>query len=127
MNYISTWGVYPSVVETVNWVHEEDIEEFYAVTAHGPRVFQCIAEIDSMLVLQYGDKTFRVNPRYYRMVAEPLFKLREEVYIPRKDKNGIILNINWHSKNKAHMYYLMIEGKKYSRRYYEDELRKLDP
>ncbi len=123
MKYVSTWGVY-RYFDNKDMVNQEDWEIFCSL-GPGAKVFECVSEEKDVLGLKYGNKIFQAYSRSYKVVPEPLYKLGEHVYIPRKEKKGIIINIEWHSKNKAHMYFLEIDGKKYSRRYYENELRKL--
>ena len=72
-----------------------------------------------------GKKDFQRYDAYY-FQSKPKYQIGEEVYIPRREENGKIIDMDWHYKNQDHMYFLEINGKKYSRRYYENELRKLN-
>ncbi len=177
MDYMSTWGYCRDYYELEDLIHREN----RSVLDSSERViFECVGSGNDMLVLQYEKEKIPISLSLYEMVAEPRyrigeevyipgiekngkiitiawnlknqihmyilrvvgeknlykydsfslmsiakFQLGEEVYIPRKGKNGKIIEMIWHYKNQAQMYFLEIDGKKNSRRYYENELRKV--
>lgn len=48
-------------------------EDFFALQPNG-KVFQCISTQEGKITLKYGGKIFRVNPKLYKVVREPLYK-----------------------------------------------------
>lgn len=177
MDYISTWGYCYCHFKWEDSFYEEN-KNIFDASEH--IIYECVAMENDMLVIQYGEERVQIPPSSYEIVDTPRYQLGEEVYIPRKRKdgkiysiawnikeqmhiylvetdekkdfqkydaydfqskpkyqigeevyiprreeNGKIIDMDWHFKNQDHMYFLEINGKKYSRRYYENELRKL--
>lgn len=125
MNYLYTWGLY----QCFQGIDDEMVdinnrEEFFALQPNG-KVFQCVSVSNGMLILKYGKKEFRVNPKLYKVVSEPQYKLGEEVEIIKKSVIGQIIEINWHFKDNSPFYFLKIDGKKNKRRYVDCELKKV--
>lgn len=124
MDYTDTWGVYQCFQGTDdNMIDAEDREEFFALKPNG-KVFQCVSMSDGMIKLKYGKKEFRVNPKLYKVVNEPQYKLGEIVEIIEKSSIGQIIDVEWHIKDNAPLYFLEIEGKRSGRRYKEYEVKK---
>ena len=78
---------------------------------------------EGTITLKYGGKEFRVNPRLYRVVNEPKYKLGDKVEIIKKSLIGEIVEVNWHIKDNAPFYFIEIQGKKSGKRYKDCELR----
>ena len=122
MDYTNTWGVYQCFQGTNdNMVDLEDRESFFSINPNG-KVFECVSSAQDMLVLQYGERRFKVNSCLYKMVDEPKFRLKSYVKIVKKSIVGQVIEINWHLKDNEPFYYLEIEGKRSSHRYKENEL-----
>ncbi len=76
--------------------------------------------------MKYGEKVFQVRPQLYRIVKEPFYKVGDKVEIIEKSITGKIIDINWHTKDKASFYFIEIEGKRLKKRYWDCDLRKVD-
>jgi len=121
-NFINTWGLYTWFLEDgYDCFHPEEIGMF---EPNNTRVFYCKNVEDKYLILQYGRKDFRVNPENYKLIEKPKFNYCEAVIVKNQELLGEIEEIQWHYKQEYHIYYLIIDGKRKSRRFYEDELVK---
>ena len=125
MSYINTWGIYQAFQGTHDeLIDEKDRTEFFDIIPNG-KVFECIDEGET-LTLKYGDKTFNVDSQLYKVVSEPEYKIGDNVIIISKAEIAEIIDINWHIKENVPYYFVKENGKKRTRRYYEDELKKID-
>ncbi len=62
------------------------------------------------------------------IIPAPKFAIGQRVRVVLNARNhtpheGIIRNIIWHHKDQRHNYYLVENGKKISKRYYDDDLQ----
>lgn len=122
MNYIDTWGVYQCFTGTnEQLVDAEYRKDFFELKPNG-KVFHCIDMMKEKLVITYGDKTFIVDPKAYKVVKEPKYKIDDMVKIIDNGLDAKIIEIDWHYKDENHIYYLEVQGKRESKRYNEDEL-----
>ena len=119
----NSWGLYPWFIEDgEHLIFPSDLESFKKVSPYG-KVFKCIDEVDGYLVLQYGKDTFRVKSTLYKMVDKPLFEIGCNVKLVKDNtQEGTIEEINWHHKNDMPMYYISINGKRKSTRYFNQDL-----
>lgn len=125
MNYIKTYGIYQCFQGIDDDMVDSDCREnFFALQPNG-KVFQCITVCEDMITLKYGEEVFRVNPKLYKMVREPLYKVGDKVEIIAKSIVGQITDVNWHIKDDAPFYYIDISGKKSGKRYKDFDLRKV--
>ena len=53
-------------------------------------------------------------------VPPPEYRIGQTVMT--KDKRGVVVDIEWHFKDSVPIYFLAFEGKRSSRRYFENEL-----
>ncbi len=65
-----------------------------------------------MITLKYGEKVFRVNPKLYKIVREPLYRVGDKVEIIEKSIVGQIADVNWHIKDHTPFYFVEKEWKK---------------
>ncbi|MDQ8736403.1 DUF6960 family protein [Paenibacillus sp. LHD-38] len=122
--YINTWGLYPWFVEYgVEFLHPDEVGLF---EPNNSKVFFCKDYIDGYLLLQSGTKEFRVKPNNYKLLGSPKYNFGEQVYMKGKELIGTIDEIQWHDKDKKHIFLLTFNGKRKTRRYYEEELSKVD-
>lgn len=122
MSYIKTWGIYQAFQGTDDeLIDEKDRTAFFDIIPNG-KVFECIDE-GEQLTLRYGDKTFNVDSQLYKVVDEPKYKIGDNVIIISNAKIVEIIDINWHIKENISYYYVKENGKKSTRRYYEEELK----
>ena len=126
MHYIDTWGLYQCFQGIDNEMGDADCrEDFFALQPNG-KVFQCILTHEGMIILKYGEKTFRVNPKFYKRVKKPLYKVGDKVEIIDKSLVGQILDVNWHIKDNTPFYFVEVNGKKSGKRYRDCDLKEVD-
>ncbi|RCX18762.1 hypothetical protein DFR58_10431 [Anaerobacterium chartisolvens] len=121
--FINSWGLYPWFIEDGEYlIFPKDIESFKKLSPYG-KVFRCIDEVDGYLVLKYGNETFRVKSDLYKIVDAPFFEIGCNVKLVKDNTQvGTIEEIQWHQKNKVPMYYISINGKQKSTRYFNEDL-----
>lgn len=126
MNYIDTWGLYQCFHGSDDEMVASDCrEDFFALQPNG-KVFQCISTYGEMITLKYGEKIFRVNPKFYKRVREPLYKVGDKVEIIEKSLAGQILDVNLHIKDDEPFYFLEVDGKKRGKRYRDCDLKEVN-
>ena len=64
-------------------------------------------------------------------VPTPKFAIGQKVRVRLSDRNrtaheGTIRDIIWHLKDERHNYYIEEDGRKVSKRYYEDDLERVE-
>ncbi|GKX58673.1 DUF6960 family protein [Leminorella grimontii] len=124
LDFQERWGLYPWFDgDDVNFIHPDDIELARKLLLYG-KVFYCIKQCREFIVLTYGDFSLRVNSCLFKTVRDILFFVGSNVSVVSSlnDKVGTVIDIGWHHKNNEPIYYLSFNGKKSSRRYFEDEL-----
>ncbi len=121
--YKDSWGLYPWFLEEgEHLIFPSDFENFKKLLPYG-KVFKCIDEVAGYLVLQYGKNIFRVRSDLYKIIDKPLFEMGCNVKLAKDNtKKGTIEEINWHYKNEVPMYYISINGKRKSTRYFNQDL-----
>jgi len=117
--YLGTWGLYPWFVENrEHLVYPPDLEKFEKLSPYG-KVFQCVNEDDQYLMLKYKDETFSVKPDLYKQVSAPKINFNDKVRLVEKPNAEVVINeIFWHSDRNEPMYFITIDGKKKSKRYW---------
>lgn len=123
---VDSWGVY-------NWF-EEDGEEFIQQQSRDGfrklkpvgKLFQCIGIDGEYIEILYNNQKFKVKPDLFKPTTHPIFLFGEKVCIKSKEVVGIICDINWHSKESREMYFIEVNGKKKSSRYFSEELQKVE-
>lgn len=117
------WGLYPWFEEDGKELIEPSYrEEFRNLQPYG-KVFLCIGEQDEFIVLQYKNQSFLVEPTLFQIISTPEFTFGQTVSIRRNPEVlGSICEINWHYKREKEMYFIEVNGKKKSSRYFSEEL-----
>lgn len=100
-------------------VAPHDLEGFTALRPNG-KVFQCLGDESGFLVVRYGDRLFHVSQEVVKSVPSPEYRIGQTVIT--KGKYGVVVDIEWHFKDSVPIYFLTFEGKRSSRRYFENEL-----
>lgn len=123
LNLKGTCGLYPWFEEDdVHLIYPEDVDIARKLVLHG-KVFYCAEQYGEFIRIVYGDYSLRVKPQLFQPVRSLHFKFGDLVTVRSSEgKKGTIINIGWHYKSDEPMYYLMFNGKKSSRRYFEQEL-----
>ena len=118
MSYINTWGC----THLAENVIAEDLSK-YNIGA----TVKCIAEEDDILICQHDKETVRILKTGWDERKTPEFYWGETVKIIAKNKLATIELICWHYNEARYFYHLIDDnGKKISKRYYADELKKVD-
>lgn len=126
MDYLNTWGLYQCFQGTDDEMVDSDCREDFFLLRPNGKIFQCISTSEGKLTLKYGEKVFRVNPRLYKIVKEPLHKIGDKVLIMENSLVGQIVDINWHIKDDTPFYHVEVNGKKCGKRYKDCDLKKVD-
>jgi hypothetical protein len=117
-DYIGRWGLFAGHTD---YIHPDDVK-FWKYIFGG--VFHCrgIAK-DSYLMIKYGEFLIRVQPSAYYIIPPLDFYLGDVVTIKKyPEKITRICDVGWHYKRGEPMFFLWVDGKKKSRRYFKDEL-----
>ena len=126
MDYVDTWGLYQCFKGIDDEMVDFDCrEDFFALQPNG-KVFQCISTHEEKITLKYGGKVFQVNPKLYKIVREPLYKMGDRVEIIEKSLVGQISDVHWHIKDDAPFYFVEVGGKKSGKRYWDYDLREVN-
>ena len=127
MSYnVNTKGLYPWFIDDgEELIAPSDLERFKNLSPYG-KVFECIDEDGEYITLKYGEEIYHVKPKLYKQVGASIYPIGSEVRLTIKPEvTGVIIDINWHSKNNAPLYYISVNGKRKSTRYMNDELIKI--
>ncbi len=97
-NFLNAWGVYQS------------------------KVYICKSIQNKHLIIQNGRTELKIQFDDFNRIKEPKYHFGEQVEVMYLEKTGNVEDIYWHYKSEKHIYFLIIDGKKKSRRFYEEEL-----
>lgn len=124
ISFIGTWGLYP-------WFHEHGLDYIHPADAsvvreHHPygRVFECTGTDGDFILLQCHDKehdfSFRARPSLFKPIPQPPAKVADRVMVFSGGdcKTAQIVALSWHSNKGEYMFFLAIDGKRKSRRYW---------
>jgi len=121
---MDTWGLYPWFRESgIDLIHPDDLA---IVQAHSPYCMVCeVVGMDGpYLVMRFDAHQFRGKPELFRAVCPPAFRVGQRVKTkaPRTLKRGAIRGIGWHYRRNEPAFFLEVNGKALSGRYWADEL-----
>ena len=100
-------------------IHPEDVENFKFICGQFV-VFECIGTDGEYIKVKLGSNTYRVKPEIFTELKEPKYKIGDIIRI--KNISATILFNEWHNDKMEHYYYVAVNGKRKSRRYFESEL-----
>lgn len=119
--FIGRFGLFPwSKEDGMGHIHPDDRQAVIDLAPTG-LVFECVSESRPYVVLRYGNQQIRVKPELFRPVENPKKRIGQEVVLKKDGALGTIVDIMWHYKENAHMYFLEINGKKKSKRYWAED------
>jgi len=125
MNFVGKWGLYPWFEEHgIHHVHPDDLEAFRNLMPYG-KVFSCEAA-NQFLLLRYRDKLYRVIPKLFKPIEVPAYNFNDRVIVVADGEEAIIDEITWHHERGEPMFFLMKDGKRRKKRYWANELRRVD-
>jgi hypothetical protein len=117
------WGRYPWFAGTHDdLVHHDDRDALMRFGPYG-RVFVRLADADDWWVIAHGEHHFRVNAVLWKPCEAPRFVPGEVVCVKaRPERSATIREVWWHSNKKCPFYFLTVDGRTSTRRYFEAEL-----
>ena len=125
----SSWGFQPwspehSVYHGTSVIHPDDFERWVEQYPYGG-VFECIGREDGYLVLSTGSSRFRVKPNLFKPIAKEVKPLGTQIVIESKgtSKNASIVDIRWHHQKGEPYYFVEVDGKRLSKRYFNADLK----
>jgi hypothetical protein len=114
--------LYPFVEEWHSkFIHPDDLSSFIALRPTS-KVFEIQWISDSWAKLTYGLQQFRVSPELARPIPSTQFSIGQLVGIRSNNLPAKVVEIMWHFKECRPMYFVVVFGKRKSRRYWDDEL-----
>ena len=117
------WGLYQWFEEHGrDLIHSGSLDDFVNAKPSG-KVFYCRDSKNGYLILEYGKESFSVKPSLFKEVSDPLFQIRQKVTTNTGNIVYIITDINWHFGKNDPFYYLSIDGKKKTKRYFSEDIR----
>lgn len=118
MSFINTWG---AVLEN-EFILSDSVSKYNLGTT-----VKCISEDEEILTCQDDKEIVKLLKTGWVGRPNPDFYWNEKVRIIAKDITARIELICWHYNEKRYFYHLIDEnGKNLSKRYYADELQKVD-
>ena len=126
-NYIGKWMKYPwiSGYSTDVLMHPEEFTKRQGQFSIG--LAHCIAIENEYMVLKTKNDVFRIKySEDVTLLPDPPFIWEEEVCeVERPEVRGIVDDIEWHRVDSEYKYYLIVNGKRKSRRYNQAELQRI--
>ncbi len=102
-------------------VHPDDLDRFRAFVPYG-RVFEVEFLDEQYVCLRYGAAFFRVTPHLLKEVLDLQFRIGDRVKPEGREDVGEIIEAMWHYKVSMPFYFISINGRKSSKRYWDIEL-----
>lgn len=119
---IREWVLYPWFEERgASLVHPDDIGHFRRLVPYG-KVFARIGEEGEYVVLLCGQVATRVKPDLIAAVPAPAFVYGQKVCVEGKGVAGAVVEIGWHHAKRRHFFHLEINGRRYGKRLWEEDL-----
>jgi hypothetical protein len=116
---LSSFGLYPWFAEHGDdLVHPEDQKKLLKLTPYG-KVFELVSSDSDYIELSYGEESYRVKPDLYLPIPEIRHRIGDN--LERHGEDHLVRDIRWHFQKRQVFYLVYVNGKKSSRRYFEDE------
>lgn len=116
----SNWAIYPWAVEAgIDLVHPADLENFKHVV-NSSKVYE-VMEQSEYITLRYDNDCYRVRKKLLKFVPAPKYSFGEVVKIKKNFEDAVITDIMWHYDKQEHYYFVSIDNRKKSKRYFETE------
>ncbi|WP_118975940.1 hypothetical protein [Taibaiella koreensis] len=125
-SYLDKWLLYSRSIGNANshdgLIHPDDLLK---AAQKEPGILECIGEEGEYLILKRLDGvTIRAKAAgIHCVLPSPRFRMGDRVQeIARPGVQGLISGMLWHYKDAACKFFIMVDGKKKSRRYRAEEL-----
>lgn len=126
MDQQQRWFLFPWFEEHgLHHVHPDDLETLRQLAPYG-KVFQDMGSEKEFRRLGYGNVTVRVTKDLLQEISvspRQIYSIGEEVELVGKREVCRIAEIYWHHEKGAPFYFLMINGKNKSKRYWHEDIR----
>ena len=122
--YKNTWCIYPWFYEDgADLIHPDDLERYKErFLYHQNCLLYCIDEDPDYITVKHKEELFRVKPELYKRVIIPRYSYGEHLKLKKyPDAICVVDDLRWHYDRAEPIYTLIVDGKKKSRRYYEEE------
>jgi hypothetical protein len=122
MNLVNTWGLYPWSVENgKDLIHKEDLEKAKKLNLYG-KVFKCIDKETNYIKIMYDNNIIRVKPELYKLINIFVIPIGYETRLKKYPKEkAIVKEIIWQATYEQPVYYITINGKKKTKRYFLED------
>lgn len=111
-------------------VHPDDAGGFekFEKNQYFRGVVRFVEEEGIYIRVNSGGHIFRIKSKLFYEITAPKFQIGEKVVVESQGekKNAIILADEWHFNQKEHFYFVSVNGKKRTRRYFEKEIEKVE-
>lgn len=116
------WGLFQWFTEHgQDHIHPDDRAKIAAQHPVG-LVFECQGTEDGYIILYCHDNalSFRARPSLFVSLPAPSVRVGDRVGVVSGDSSKIaqIHNMGWHHQRKEYMYFLTIDGKRATKRYW---------
>ncbi len=120
---LGEWGLYPWFEEHgLELIHHDDLGSMQELMPYG-RLFEVIDIYGAYVILQYAGQEYRVKPDLFKHVPAPPLSFGETVQVQKS--GGVIpaaiCDIMWHFQKSEPYYYLLINGKRATKRYWRKD------
>lgn len=110
-------------------IHPDDLDSYIRFISKGYIIFEYINKSDDYLILKYNENLFRVNENLFRELPNFIakFEIGEVVLVNTKkgEIKGIVVDRMWHYDKKEPFYFIKVENKIKSKRYFNRDLKKI--
>lgn len=117
-----TWSPEHQEYHGASMIHPDDLDSWNRSHPYGG-LFECIKIEGKYLVLRHGEDTFRAKPDLFHSVKRPLKQIGDPVEVESKgeQKTAVVVEIQWHHQKNEPFYFLIMDGKKSSKRYWNSD------
>ena len=121
---MNRWGLFPWFSENGGeHVHPDDLAFLLENPPYG-HVMKVIDAGPEFLTLRFEPGSIRVRSDLFREVPAPAFDYDQEVAVlpSRTERTGTVARITWHHEEAPPLYFLRVDGRVLSGRYFDHEL-----
>lgn len=113
-----------------NKFHPEDLIIAQNVKLFTSWFVKCVAVDEIYITIDYLGSILRVNP-FGCIGVYPTSKFQKDEFVKYANgkgeiKQGNIYGIDWHNRDNKHIYYILENGKMKTRRYFDEDLEKVE-
>ena len=102
-------------------IHPDDLERFKS-EAHNCKIFEFVEDHAEYITIQYGNNQYRVVKDLFKPVPVPKYRIGQRVKAKSTNEDAVVSDVMWHHDMKSHYYFLIVNGKKKSTRYFAADI-----